>query len=1073
MNACPDFLDTPEYSQADYDSMISGFDDSLYYSEPVIIDTPPAKPHAHTPTKTTTPQNQAVYRLDAFDICTRASAEISLISDNFGIDGQALINVLNRSESEYKNDTKTGINSDKSYKGKSKVWLDIKTARSGQEYPVLTFHSFKEGGITEVFNGYKFLLDSGLVNAKPLSDAEKNTLETKRAERGQQQAKRAELATQKQAYENSRKTTRFNQFTTVFNSLPKLSAESFNDTYLAKKGFTFEQLPAEFIIKRGFDNRGGFIVYALKNATQQTTGYQKIYDSLFIDNSGNERNKDFIFLPSAKNGSYATLSHSKKINKALKIYLCEGLATALTVFIATGQPVAIALDAGNLVHVATALNVHFKNITIAADNDITPNSDKNTGIDKAKETAKAINCSIVYPDMNGIKCDFNDLMINQGIEAVKKILNSYHNYSYVNTRYLNVLFKDGVNIIKSTYDTGKTYTVARYIKKHPELSVLYIAHLITLCSQAAARLGIDNYNDCKQLNDKEQLSICINSLFKLLKNGIVNNYEVIVLDEIEQLFSRLTSTGKDAIKHKPIIIGVLKSLIANAKMVICLDADISEITLNFIKGCRPDEQFNIVINEFNHAKKMYVYENRTDIIKLGKTHTANHEPVLFATNSITESEYIFKQIDCDNKRLINSRTSGLAENRDFLNDVNVKCKSDNLTVISPSLSTGFSIESGHYQHNLAIFSHQVNTPLDCLQQLERDRLTQEKHVYISDVVTDYKPKQTKHGHDFNMMNIDNYGALVCSDPAYSQLVNDVEKRNIKLMGRFKEEFISLAKEKGYEVIIVNETATMPEIVQDKAEKTAIKVEKELERAERLATVEPFNNAMEYEGAKNSTNLPAEEKLRIERYEIEQFYAVELEKSATLAKQAEPTKDIEVIKREVLTQVILNDDNGARREKAKNLKLAIAEIQDVKQQQARKAEKRFIEDIEYIMPKHLLLSQLFKAVGINKDLTLSKDFYTADDLSEFIEWANDERELIASFWSTMPSKETILDNPYRYVRTLLETVGLTQVRKQKKGNDKKTVLLGYSVDKDVLANWSHFFRISNDSSISVTEYDKAA
>lgn len=1070
MNDCPDFLDIPEYSQADYDNMIGGFDDSNY-CEPVIIDTPPAKPYAtHTPP--TRPQNQAVYRLDAFDILSRANPEISSIAAVCGINWQVLSTQLNSSQGEYKANS---IALDKSYRGKVKAWLDIKTAKNGQQYPVLTFHCLKNGGITEVFNGYQWLKDSGLINAKPLNDAEKIALETKRTERDQQQAKRAELIAKKQAFENIQKTTRFNQFTAIFNALPKLSPAEFNSTYLAAKGFKFEQLPAEFILKRGFDNRGGFIVYALKNATKQTTGYQKIYDKPFIDGSGNERNKDFIFLPSAKNGSYATLRQPKKIDKAEKIFIAEGLATALTVFVATGQPVAIALDAGNLVHVATALNVHFKNITIAADNDIKPDSDKNTGIDKAKETAKLINCSIVYPEMNGIQCDFNDLMIDKGIEAVKKILNNYHNYTYVNTRYLDVLFKDGVNIIKSTYDTGKTYTVANYIKKHPKLSVLYIAHLITLCSQAAARLGIENYNDCKQLSDIERLSICINSLFKLLKkDGYPNIFDVIILDEIEQLLSRLTSTGKDAIKNKPMIISVLKYLIKNAKMVICLDADISEITLNFIKNCRPDEQFNIVINEFNHAKKLYIYENRADIIKLGKTHTANHEPVLFAANSIAESEYVFKQIESDNKRLINSKTSGLAENRLFLNDVNTQCKNDNLTVISPSLSTGFSIESGHYQHNLAIFSHRVNTPLDCLQQLERDRLTQEKHVHISDVVTDYKPKQTKHGHDYNMTVIDNYGALVCSDPAYSQLVNDVEKRNIKLMGRFKEEFVRLAKEKGYQVIIVSETAAMPEIMQDKAEKTAIKVEKELERAESLATIEPFANSLEYEQAKAiKTGLPAEEKLKIERWEIEQFYAVELEKSATLAKQAEPTKAIEVIKREVLTQVILNDDNGARREKAKNLKLAVADWQDVKQQQARKSENRFIEDIEYITAKHLLLSQLFKAIGINKDLTLAKDFYTADDLTDFIEWANEERELIASFWSTMPSKETILENPYRYVRTLLETVGLTQTRAKKK-IDKKTECIGYRIDKDILERW-HFFLIRTNSDINATntEYVKVA
>ena len=327
MNACADFLevppawldDIPEPDAAYYEQISGGFDDSIY-SEPVIIE-PETKteiisvlPRAHTPTR---PQNQAVYRLDVFDILSRARVEISAIAADAFIDWQKLEPQINKAQRQYKKN----IALTKEANNKTMAFVDFKTTRGGQEYPFITFFTQKHGGESFVFDGYQWLKDSGLVNAKPLSESELKALAAKRAERDHQQAKRAELAAKKQAFENIQKTTRFNQFTAIFNALPKLSPAEFNSTYLAAKGFKFEQLPAEFIIKRGFDNRGGFIVYALKNATQQTTGYQKIYDLPFTDNGGNTRNKDFIFLPSAKNGSYATLSHAKKINKTEKIFI--------------------------------------------------------------------------------------------------------------------------------------------------------------------------------------------------------------------------------------------------------------------------------------------------------------------------------------------------------------------------------------------------------------------------------------------------------------------------------------------------------------------------------------------------------------------------------------------------------------------------------------------------------------------------------------------------------------------------------------------------------------------------------
>lgn len=341
--------------------------------------------------------------------------------------------------------------------------------------------------------------------------------------------------------------------------------------------------------------------------------------------------------------------------------------------------------------------------------------------------------------------------------------NTPHTYINLNSRFLPEMeLTDGVTIIKATYGTGKTELIARYLDQNPNESVLYIAHLITLCEQAASRLKVECYKaHDEDLHRQKRLSICINSIYKLFTERTNKpNYHIVVIDEVEQLLSRLTDNGKEAIQFKPFIMSCLKHLIATAKKVICLDADISNVTLKFMAGCRPAEQFNVITNQFMHRKKLFVYSSEAEIIRLAEKAIAKGEHVLFATNSIEKSKEVFTRIETSNKRLINSQTTSSAENRHFMADVNSNCKQDSLTVISPSLSTGFSIEAGHYQWNLGIFSHLVNTPLDCLQQLERDRVNTDKHVFISPVNKRYQPKMVKQAHEFNMMHIDSYGDAV-------------------------------------------------------------------------------------------------------------------------------------------------------------------------------------------------------------------------------------------------------------------------------------------------------------------------
>ena len=85
------------------------------------------------------------------------------------------------------------------------------------------------------------------------------------------------------------------------------------------------------------------------------------------------------------------------------LLLCEGYATAATVFAATGEATAVAFNAGNLPAVARALRVKFPNIklVICADDDAqTPG---NPGRTKATEAARAVGGFVAVPRFEGVR----------------------------------------------------------------------------------------------------------------------------------------------------------------------------------------------------------------------------------------------------------------------------------------------------------------------------------------------------------------------------------------------------------------------------------------------------------------------------------------------------------------------------------------------------------------------------------------------------------------------------------------------------------------------------------------------
>lgn len=124
---------------------------------------------------------------------------------------------------------------------------------------------------------------------------------------------------------------------------------------------------------------------------------------------GHKLEKEYWPKGLAKKGAFHLIGIPRDI-----VLLAEGYATGATLHEATGLPVAVAFDAGNLMPVAEALKKHYKRIRIlvCADDDYL--TEGNPGCEKAQLAALAVGgawCRPEFPSDRGGKklTDFNDL----------------------------------------------------------------------------------------------------------------------------------------------------------------------------------------------------------------------------------------------------------------------------------------------------------------------------------------------------------------------------------------------------------------------------------------------------------------------------------------------------------------------------------------------------------------------------------------------------------------------------------------------------------------------------------------
>lgn len=293
-------------------------------------------------------------------------------------------------KSEYPDDTGLQLFSD--WSAASGGTFDAAAVRS-------TWRSIKAGGgvgvstLLFLAKQHGFKLPRAGQQAQPVSEAQRQRMEAERLQRNQAEQARIDAEHQAAATEAE--------------ALWGAASDTGQSPYLQHKGV------------QGFGVRytpDGWLLVPVRDAQGRLWNVQRIAPQRPADGP------DKLFLKGGrKSGLWHVLG---SLQGAAVVLVAEGYATAASLHMATGWPVAVAFDAGNLQHVAKAVRALLPDavVMVCGDDDAATEArtGRNAGRMKAQAAAKAVRGGVVLPAaLPEGGSDFNDMHQAHGLQAVQ------------------------------------------------------------------------------------------------------------------------------------------------------------------------------------------------------------------------------------------------------------------------------------------------------------------------------------------------------------------------------------------------------------------------------------------------------------------------------------------------------------------------------------------------------------------------------------------------------------------------------------------------------------------------------
>jgi len=463
----------------------------------------------------------------------------------------------------------------------------------------------------------------------------------------------------------------------------------------------------------------------------------------------------------------------------------------------------------------------------------------------------------------------------------------------VHQKYLsNISLTSKLTCIKSPKGTGKTTVLTQQVADADR--VLVIGHRITLLMEAAARHGLEFYQDYdgdkEGLNSAQSLAITLDSLLKLYTKQWLE-IDLLVIDEVEQVLRHLT--GDTVRKVRRNLQAILSFLLTKAKRVVVLDADLTDVAVDTIKSMADTDDVEVIVN--THKPRAVTFNEHghlTSLINHLFTHLDEGKRPFLTTNTKTKADEIYEAIKDKypllKGLLITSDTSQTEDIQAVIRNINDRILDYDYIVTSPSLGTGISIDvAGINAVYLLAETFPGLSHTDLLQQVSRVRTPDSGEVHFHIKGQQFQPwTNDKVLRKVALRETERSGVQFDIDPATGEriLLNDtVERRYLDLYSKLtarhslstndlKGRFIQHIRAEGHCLVTAEPVTKDAQDTIGKVLKTAEKVQEEQHINEVLEA--QVIDYYQYQVWRNKDKKTPADKAAIENYLIRDTYGVE-------------------------------------------------------------------------------------------------------------------------------------------------------------------------------------------------------
>ncbi|WP_299022164.1 DEAD/DEAH box helicase family protein [uncultured Photobacterium sp.] len=302
--------------------------------------------------------------------------------------------------------------------------------------------------------------------------------------------------------------------------------------------------------------------------------------------------------------------------------------------------------------------------------------------------------------------------------------------------------------IKAATGTGKTSMIFGPLAKLGQRKgkkIAYISHLIALVNQFCREYDCTSYRDpLESIEAAQGLGVVINSVYKLHLLDYLRSCDILIIDEFEKVLNAIVCSESN-LMNTDVVLDALIEIFTSAKCVVVGDADLTEISLSFLRNVRGD------INVIDCIENPYL--NIEAIITNQDFHLSRSKEVL-RSNLFKDRVYLFDSVsklkhfvvsagwinsanlDCENSALqdgvlvIHGANKDMPAQKAFLRNPNDEVMKYRAIVASPCLGSGFSI-TRDYTNRVTIFCNKTFIPTDLVNFSRRFRTSRQIVFSIS------------------------------------------------------------------------------------------------------------------------------------------------------------------------------------------------------------------------------------------------------------------------------------------------------------------------------------------------------